>query len=55
MNWFDEVKKYLGLLITTEVTEIKYLERISRDCGHFTDRFKKYAKLRIIKRSSKIK
>ena len=30
MNWLDEVKKYLGLLITTEVTEIKYLERISR-------------------------
>ena len=29
MNWLDEVKKYLGLLITTEVTEIKYLERIS--------------------------
>ncbi len=29
MKWLDEVKKHLGLLVTTEVTEIKYLERIS--------------------------
>ena len=29
MDWLDEVKKYFGLLIVTEVTEIKYLERIS--------------------------
>ena len=29
MDWLDEVKKHLGLLITTEVTEIQYLERIS--------------------------
>ena len=29
MNWLDEVKKHLKLLIVTEVTEIKYLQRIS--------------------------
>jgi 3-deoxy-7-phosphoheptulonate synthase len=29
MDWLDEVKKYLDLLIVTEVTEIKYLQRIS--------------------------
>ena len=28
MDWLDEVKKYLKLLIVTEVTEIKYLQRI---------------------------
>ena len=28
MDWLDEVKKYLNLLIVTEVTEIKYLQRI---------------------------
>jgi len=28
MNWLDEVKKYTGLSIVTEVTEIKYLDRI---------------------------
>jgi len=29
MNWLDEVKRHLGLLVVTEVTEIKYLDRIS--------------------------
>ena len=29
MNWLDEVKKYFGLKIVTEVTEIKYLDRIN--------------------------
>ncbi len=29
LKWLDEVKKYLKLLIVTEVTEIKYLQRIS--------------------------
>ena len=29
LKWLDEVKKYLNLLIVTEVTEIKYLQRIS--------------------------
>ena len=28
MDWLDEVKKYTGLAIVTEVTEIKYLDRI---------------------------
>ena len=28
MNWLDEVKKYLKMTIVTEVTEIKYLDRI---------------------------
>ena len=28
MDWLDEVKKHLGLSVVTEVTEIKYLERI---------------------------
>ena len=30
MNWCDEVKKYLKLNIVTEVTEIKYLDRINQ-------------------------
>ena len=30
MDWCDEVKKYLGLTIVTEVTEIKYLDRIAQ-------------------------
>ncbi len=29
LKWLDEVKKYLKLLIVTEVTEIKYLQKIS--------------------------
>ena len=29
MNWLDEVKKYTGMKIVTEVTEIKYLDRIN--------------------------
>lgn len=29
MNWLDEVKRYLGMKIVTEVTEIKYLQKIS--------------------------
>ena len=28
MNWLDEVKKYLKMTIVTEVTEIRYLDRI---------------------------
>jgi 3-deoxy-7-phosphoheptulonate synthase len=28
MNWLDEVKKHTGMAIVTEVTEIKYLDRI---------------------------
>ena len=30
MDWCDEVKKYTGLNIVTEVTEIKYLDRINQ-------------------------
>ena len=29
MNWLDEVKKYTGMDIVTEVTEIKHLDRIN--------------------------
>lgn len=29
MNWLDEVKRHLGMKIVTEVTEIKYLQKIS--------------------------
>ena len=29
MNWLDEVKKYTGMKIVTEVTEIQYLDRIN--------------------------
>ena len=28
MNWLDEVKRHLGLTIVTEVTELRYLDRI---------------------------
>ncbi len=30
MDWVDEVKKYTGMKIVTEVTEIKYLDRINQ-------------------------
>ena len=30
MKWLDEVKKYTGLAIVTEVTELRYLDRISQ-------------------------
>ena len=30
MSWCDEVKKYLDLKIVTEVTEIRYLDRINQ-------------------------
>ena len=30
MDWLDEVKKFLGLNIVTEVTEIQFLDRIAR-------------------------
>ena len=28
MDWLDEVKRHLGLTIVTEVTELRYLDRI---------------------------
>ncbi|MBH09654.1 MAG: 3-deoxy-7-phosphoheptulonate synthase [Candidatus Marinimicrobia bacterium] len=30
MDWMDEVKKYLGMSVVTELTEIKHLERVQR-------------------------
>lgn len=30
MDWLDEVKKYLGMKIVTEVTEIRHLDRINQ-------------------------
>ena len=29
MDWMDEVKKYIGMKVVTEVTEIKHLDRIN--------------------------
>ena len=30
MDWMDEVKKYTGLKVVTELTELKYLERVQK-------------------------
>tara|TARA_Y100000590_G_C15530088_1_gene942806 strand:+ start:182 stop:1087 length:906 start_codon:yes stop_codon:yes gene_type:complete len=55
MDWLDEVKKYFGLLIVTEVTEIKYLERISLTADILQIGSRNMQNLELLKEVSKLK
>ena len=48
MDWMDEVKKYFGLKVVTEVTEIRHIDRINQTAD-IMQIAKKYAKFRLLR------
>ena len=55
LKWLDEVKKYLNLLIVTEVTEIKYLQRISYTADILQIGSRNMGNLELLKEAAKTK